>query len=135
MNKTISGVNQNYDGTYTVYYSDGTTEIANEFLMPPNPLFPPMLPVNIQGPGHLGPPPAVPISPPINFIDIKIAIDPKICSACNEATEWDDIVVQYNPSNIPELNREICRFCHTKAMDKFYGVDRNADNEKTLYGK
>jgi len=40
-----------------------------------------------------------------------------------------------NPSNKPELNRVICKFCHTKAMDKFYGVNRNADNEKTLYGK
>ncbi len=125
--KTVIGVEANILGGYTIHYSDGTTEVAPD-IYPQYPALSPPMPI-------LPPPPTIPISPPINCIDIQITIEPEICSACNEATKYEDIHTQYNPSMKPELNRVICRFCHTKALDKFYGVNRNADNEKTLYGK
>jgi len=93
MNKTVTGVEQNVLGGYTIHYSDGTTEIAPD-IYPPYPSLPTWQPP--IGPGQLGPPMiAPPLVPHLDYIDIQITIDPKVCSCCNEKTKWEDIHIQY----------------------------------------
>lgn len=106
--KTIINVTQNIDGSFTTYYSDGAVEITPHY------------------------PSAV------NYIttSINITFETKECSVCNQMTEYQNIAERYNPiPNEPKLERIICNFCYAKAKDKYYGINRNVDNEKTLYGK
>ena len=56
----------------------------------------------------------------------------KKCSKCKKDAE---VHIVYNWSYNASLNRVICKKCHTKVMDKLYGLDNNVDVEEVLYGK
>lgn len=55
------------------------------------------------------------------------------CSACKKDDQ--EIIREYNWGDEEKITRKICVRCHTKALDKFYGLDRNIDSEETLYAK
>lgn len=66
-------------------------------------------------------------------MDMSMLGDPVAgrCSSCN--THRDDIVVHYN---VFGMNRQVCKFCCGKVVDKMFGVGPiDEDTEKLLYDK
>lgn len=54
------------------------------------------------------------------------------CSKCGKQA---DIGISYGWNDDEKLERHICKVCHTEALDKFYGINREVKTEKILYEK
>ena len=52
---------------------------------------------------------------------------------CSKCKKKEEVHARYNWSEDSKLQRIICKKCHTKTMDKLYGLDNNVDAEVTLY--